>query len=108
MIPGEIRAAPGEIELNAGRAARTLLVANTGDRPVQVGSHLHLADANPCLRMDRESAFGHRLDIPAGSSLRFLPGDEKEVRTVPFGGPGRVPGIQRGKDAAADGAGERR
>nr|WP_221308371.1 urease subunit beta [Nocardiopsis mwathae] len=88
------------MELNAGKPVRTLIVTNTGDRPIQVGSHLHLPDANPALELDRTAARGHHLDIPAGGSIRFLPGDEREVAIVPFGGSGRVPGIQRGKTDA--------
>lgn len=100
MIPGQIRTPGGDIELNAGKPARTLVIANDGDRPVQIGSHLHLADANPALRMDRDAARGHHLDIPAGGSVRILPGQETSVRIVSFGGNRRVPGIQTGKSEA--------
>ena len=84
MIPGEIITAPGEIELNAGRAAITLMVANTGDRPVQVGSHYHFAETNPGLSFDRDAARGLRLDIPAGTAVRFEPGQTREVRYALF------------------------
>jgi len=86
MIPGEVLCAPGEIELNAGRAAIVLMVANTGDRPVQVGSHYHFAEANPGLSFDRDAARGMRLDIPAGTAVRFEPGQGREVRLIPYAG----------------------
>jgi len=93
MIPGEILTAPGEITLNADRAALTLTVANTGDRPVQVGSHYHFAETNPALDFERASARGMRLDIPAGSAVRFEPGQTRDVRLVPYGGDRRVFGF---------------
>ncbi|WP_430448355.1 urease subunit beta [Rhodophyticola sp.] len=86
MIPGEIIAAPGDITLNADRAVVTLRVANTGDRPVQVGSHYHFAEANEALSFDRDAARGHRLDIPAGTAVRFEPGQTRDVQLVPYGG----------------------
>jgi len=86
MIPGEIIPLPGDIILNAGAAVITLTVANTGDRPVQVGSHYHFAETNPKLDFDRAAARGHRLDIAAGTALRFEPGQVREVSLVPFGG----------------------
>ncbi len=86
MKPGEILAAAGEIELNAGLPVVTLTVANTGDRPVQVGSHYHFAETNPGLSFDRQAARGMRLDIPAGTAVRFEPGQSREVRLVPYGG----------------------
>ena len=86
MIPGEYFTAEGDIELNAGSTALTLLVANTGDRPVQVGSHYHFAETNPGLRFDRAAAHGMRLDIPAGTAVRFEPGQSREVNLVPYGG----------------------
>lgn len=86
MIPGEIIAAAGEIVLNDGLPVTTLLVANTGDRPVQVGSHYHFAETNAALEFDRGAARGQRLDIPAGTAVRFEPGQSREVRLVPFGG----------------------
>ena len=93
MIPGEIFAAPGEIEINAGRATLTLTVANTGDRPIQVGSHYHFYETNAALAFDREQARGYRLDIPAGTATRFEPGQTREVRLVPFAGARRVIGF---------------
>lgn len=86
MIPGEVLARPGEIELNAGRAVVVLVVANTGDRPVQVGSHYHFAETNPGLAFDRALARGMRLDIPAGTAVRFEPGQSRDVRLVPIAG----------------------
>ena len=93
MIPGEIIVAPGTITLNAGREAITLMVANTGDRPVQVGSHYHFAEANAGLSFDRTAARGQRLDIPAGTAVRFEPGQRREVRLIPYGGARRVFGF---------------
>jgi urease subunit beta len=86
MIPGEIIPASGEITLNADRPAIALEVANTGDRPVQVGSHYHFAETNAALTFDREAARGMRLDIPAGTAVRFEPGQTREVRLVPYAG----------------------
>ena len=86
MIPGELLPAEGEIELNAGREITELEVANTGDRPVQVGSHYHFAEANAGLAFDRAAARGLRLDIPAGSAIRFEPGQTRAVTLVPIGG----------------------
>ena len=86
MIPGEIVPGDGEIEINAGRPVLTLPVANTGDRPIQVGSHYHFAEANPALEFDRRAAWGHRLAVPAGTSTRFEPGVPREVDLVPLGG----------------------
>ena len=93
MIPGEILPAPGDIILNADREAVTLLVANTGDRPIQVGSHYHFAETNPALAFDRAAARGRRLDIPAGTAVRLEPGQEREVRLVPYAGARRVFGF---------------
>ncbi len=86
MIPGEVITQPGDIELNAGRTAITLTVANSGDRPIQVGSHYHFAETNPALKFDRAKARGHRLDIAAGTAVRFEPGQTREVQLVPFAG----------------------
>ncbi|MDQ1078377.1 urease subunit beta [Pseudoroseomonas cervicalis] len=86
MIPGEIITAPGEIELNAGRDSIEIEVANSGDRPVQVGSHYHFAETNPALRFDRAAARGRRLDIAAGTAMRFEPGQSRMVRLVGFAG----------------------
>ncbi len=94
MIPGELRAAPGDIELNAGRERIVLEVLNTGDRPIQVGSHFHVADVNAALRLDRAAAQGFRFDIPAGTSLRFEPGASRAVTLVALAGARRVPGLQ--------------
>ena len=93
MIPGEIITAPGDIEMNAGRAAISLMVANTGDRPVQVGSHYHFAETNPALEFDRAAARGCRLDIAPGTAVRFEPGQRREVRLIGFGGARRVYGF---------------
>lgn len=86
MIPGEIFPAEGVIEINAGRPELRLLVANTGDRPIQVGSHYHFAETNPALAFDRAATDGMRLNLPAGTAMRFEPGQTREVRLVPFGG----------------------
>ncbi|MCB2116183.1 MAG: urease subunit beta [Rhodobacteraceae bacterium] len=87
MIPGEVfPAATGDIELNAGAGVTVMTVANTGDRPVQVGSHYHFAEANPGLTFDRDAARGKRLDIASGTAIRFEPGQTREVRLVPYGG----------------------
>jgi urease subunit beta len=93
MIPGEIIPLAGEIELNAGRPSVALEVANTGDRPVQVGSHYHFAEANAALRFDRATARGHRLDIPAGTAIRFEPGQTRSVNLIPLAGLRRVEGF---------------
>lgn len=93
LIPGELIPEPGELELNAGRPVTTLLVANTGDRPVQVGSHFHFFETNGALQFEREAARGQRLDIPAGTAIRFEPGDSREVNLVPFAGNRRVFGF---------------
>ena len=93
MIPGEVFPAEGDIILNADRTAITLLVANTGDRPVQVGSHYHFAETNPGLSFDRAAAHGMRLDIPAGTAVRFEPGQTREVNLVPYGGLRKVYGF---------------
>jgi urease subunit beta len=110
MIPGETMVAEGEITLNAGRAAIILQVANTGDRPIQVGSHYHFAETNAALRFDRGAARGHRLDIPAGTAVRFEPGQSREVQLIPIAGARRVVGfnaqVMGALDVTADG-GER-
>lgn len=95
MIPGEIRTQDGELELNVGRATVTLEVANTGDRPVQVGSHYHFFEVNAALAFDREKARGMRLDIPAGTAVRFEPGQRREVRLVAYAGARRVYGFNQ-------------
>ncbi|PZU96110.1 MAG: urease subunit beta [Leptolyngbya sp.] len=93
MIPGELLPAEGEIELNAGKATVTLTVANTGDRPIQVGSHFHFFEVNGALSFERDRARGMRLDIPAGTAVRFEPGDERDVTLVPLAGERRVYGF---------------
>lgn len=94
MIPGEMQIQPGEIELNAGRATVTLEVANTGDRPIQVGSHYHFYETNEALAFDRNQARGMRLDIAAGTAVRFEPGQTRTVQLVAYAGEGRVFGFQ--------------
>ena len=93
LIPGELFPEAGSIELNAGRPVTQITVANSGDRPVQVGSHFHFMEANAALLFDREAARGQRLDIPAGTAIRFEPGDSREVQLVPFAGERRVFGF---------------
>ena len=93
MIPGEIIAASGDIELNVGRARVRVLVANTGDRPIQVGSHYHFYETNSALHFDRDSARGFRLDIPAGTAVRFEPGQSREVELVALAGAREVYGF---------------
>jgi urease subunit beta len=93
MIPGEILTATGEIELNIDRPTLTLAVANTGDRPIQVGSHYHFYEVNAALQFNREPTKGMRLDIPAGTAVRFEPGDEKEVRLVALAGSREIYGF---------------
>ncbi|MBO0601724.1 urease subunit beta [Sporosarcina sp. E16_3] len=93
MIPGEIRTAEGMIEINAGRPVKTVRVANTGDRPIQVGSHFHFIEVNKYLEFDREQAVGMHLNIPSGTAVRFEPGEEKEVELVEFGGKRHVFGL---------------
>ena len=94
MIPGEILAEAGDIELNAGRETRRVTVANTGDRPIQVGSHYHFFETNRALRFDRAQARGFRLAIPAGTAVRFEPGQERDVELVAFAGDRIVYGFQ--------------
>ena len=95
MIPGEVITADGEIELNAGLTPLTLTVANTGDRPVQVGSHYHFAETNSALEFDRAAARGMRLDIAAGTAVRFEPGQTRDVSLVPYGGARKVYGFNQ-------------
>jgi urease subunit beta len=94
MIPGEIETVPGDIELNAGLPTTTLTVANTGDRPIQVGSHYHFAETNPALSFDRAAARGKRLDIAAGTAVRFEPGQVKNVTLVPYQGGRKIYGFR--------------
>lgn len=95
MIPGELFPAGGDLTLNAGREAITLMVANTGDRPVQVGSHYHFAEANSALDFDRAAARGRRLDIAAGTAVRFEPGQRREVALIEIGGARRIFGFNQ-------------
>ncbi|MEO0391178.1 MAG: urease subunit beta [Pseudomonadota bacterium] len=95
MIPGEMFVAEGEIELNAGAEDIVLEVANTGDRPVQVGSHYHFAETNPALEFDRAAAQGHRLNIAAGTAVRFEPGQRREVTLIPMSGDRRIYGFNQ-------------
>lgn len=95
MIPGELFVAEAEITLNANDPVTVLMVANTGDRPVQVGSHYHFAETNPGLAFDRTAAMGQRLDIPAGTAVRFEPGQTREVRLVPYAGGRKVYGFNQ-------------
>jgi urease subunit beta len=102
MIPGELFVAAGDIEINTGRPTVTLTVANTGDRPVQVGSHYHFYETNPALSFDRAPARGFRLDIPSGSATRFEPGQSREVRLVAYAGARRVVGFNAKINGALD------
>lgn len=95
MIPGEVITADGDIELNAGQPTLTIRVANTGDRPIQVGSHYHFFETNAGLRFEREKARGMRLDIPSGTAVRFEPGQERDVQLVPLSGERRVYGFRQ-------------
>ena len=102
MIPGESLPAEDEVELNAGRAVRTLTVASVGDRPIQVGSHFHFFETNKALKFDRAAAYGMRLNIPAGNAVRFEPGDEREVKLVAIGGRRVVRGMNGLTEGALD------
>ncbi len=95
MIPGELFPADGNLVLNAGADAITLMVANTGDRPVQVGSHYHFAESNPALEFDRSAARGMRLDIASGTAVRFEPGQRREVQLIPISGARRIFGFNQ-------------
>jgi urease subunit beta len=95
MIPGEIMTADGAIEINKGRKAVTLTVSNTGDRPIQVGSHYHFSETNPALKFDRKKARGTRLDIAAGTAVRFEPGQTREVTLIPLAGAREVYGFRK-------------
>jgi urease subunit beta len=103
MIPGEMIVSAGEIELNADRPTVRMLVGNTGDRPIQIGSHYHFYEANEALEFNREQAKGMRLDIPAGTAVRFEPGDEREVQLVPFVGTRQVYGFNGKVNGQLDG-----
>lgn len=95
MIPGEIITLDNDIELNKGRKTVAVVVANSGDRPIQVGSHYHFYETNPALQFDRGKALGYRLDIPAGTAVRFEPGQEREVRLTAFAGLRRIVGFRQ-------------
>jgi urease subunit beta len=103
MIPGEMIVSAGEIELNADRPTVRILVGNTGDRPIQIGSHYHFYETNEALEFNREQAKGMRLDIPAGTAVRFEPGDEREVQLVPFVGTRQVYGFNGKVNGELDG-----
>jgi len=105
MIPGEIIPDDGLITLNEGQDVITLTIANTGDRPIQVGSHYHFHETNSALDFDREAARGQRLDIPAGTAVRFEPGQRREVRLVPYRGARQVHGFNGAVAGALDGKG---
>jgi urease beta subunit len=105
MVPGEYLLADGDIVANAGRATQELVVANTGDRPIQVGSHFHFFEANKALRFDRARAFGMRLNVPAGTAVRFEPGDEKRVVLVALGGSREVHGLNGLSEGSVEAAG---
>lgn len=94
MIPGEIITQEGTIELNSNRPTLTIMVANTGDRPIQIGSHYHFYEVNPALKFEREKTKGMRLNIPAGTAIRFEPGDEKEVELILMGGSREIYGFR--------------
>ncbi len=100
VVPGELLPADGEIELNAGRETVTLTVANSGDRPIQIGSHFHFYEVNDALQFDREQTKGMRLDIPAGTAVRFEPGDERSVTLVALAGERRVYGFNQRVEGA--------
>ena len=102
-VPGEVFLGDGPVAINAGRPVTTMVVTNTGDRPVQVGSHYHFAEANPALEFDRSAAWGQRLAVPAGTAVRFEPGIEREVDLVPLAGARVVPGLRGEAGGALDG-----
>jgi urease subunit beta len=102
-VPGEILTGEGPVTINAGKPVTTLAVVNTGDRPVQVGSHYHFAEANPALEFDRDRAWGQRLAVPAGTAVRFEPGIDRDVELVPLGGARIVPGLRGAAGGPLDG-----
>jgi len=107
LVPGELRAGEGTVTLNEGRETATVTVRNTGDRPVQIGSHFHFFEVNAALAFDRETAYGMRLNVPAGTAVRFEPGDAKTVELVAIGGKRRVSGMNGlANGSVADGASE--
>jgi urease subunit beta len=103
LVPGEVRTGEGEVVLNEGRETAEVSVGNTGDRPVQVGSHFHFFEANAALEFDREAAYGMRLNIPAGTAVRFEPGDERTVELVALGGKRRAHGMNGLVNGSVDG-----
>jgi urease subunit beta len=103
LVPGQVISGDEPVELNPGRARATVTVLNTGDRPVQVGSHYHFAAANPALEFDRATAWGHRLDVPAGTAVRFEPGMTRDVDLVPLAGKRVVPGLRAEHAGELDG-----
>lgn len=103
LVPGEVVPGEGSVTINEGRETTTVTVGNTGDRPVQVGSHFHFFEVNRALSFDRAAAFGMRLDVPAGTAVRFEPGDEKEVDLVTYGGERYVGGMNGLVDGPTDG-----
>jgi len=103
VVPGEVRTGEGTVTINEGRETATVSVANTGDRPVQVGSHFHFFEANAALAFDREAAFGTRLNVPAGTAVRFEPGDEQRVELVDIGGNRRAHGMNGLVNGSVDG-----
>jgi urease subunit beta len=103
VVPGEVVLGDGPVVINAGRPVTTMTVINTGDRPVQVGSHYHFAESNPALEFDRPAAWGRRLAVPAGTAVRFEPGIEREVDLVPLAGARIVPGLRGEAGGALDG-----
>lgn len=105
MVPGELFIKQGTIEYNRGKEAITLEVVNTGDRPVQIGSHYHFYEVNDYLQFDRKKAYGKRLDIPSGTAVRFEPGDKKEINLIDIGGTRRVYGLRNLVDGYLDGRG---
>jgi len=94
VIPGEVLVGQGVVAINSNRPVTSMRVVNTGDRPIQVGSHYHFAEANPALSFDRRAAWGQRLEVPAGTAVRFEPGVDREVALVPIGGDRIVPGLR--------------
>ena len=108
MIPGEYFIKEGEITLNEGRESITLKVRNEGDRPIQVGSHFHFYETNPALSFDRQKAYGMRLDIPAGTAVRFEPGQERTVELIPYAGARRVFGFRAQVMGILDGSTEKK
>lgn len=108
MIPGELIVKEGKIEYNKGKEAIKLEVVNTGDRPVQIGSHYHFYEVNDFLKFDREKSYGKRLDIPSGTAVRFEPGDTKEINLINIGGVRRVYGLRNMVDGFLDGRGAKK